>query len=168
MQINTVAEQVLRDAEVYLANISPDVYATPLDLLFGASIGQHTRHFVEFYQCLIDQNEKGEINYSKRLRDPQLEEDPRFAIRAIVRICTQLNDLDSKAVVELHCDEHFKGEATTVSSNVGRELVYNIEHTIHHLAIIKIGLAAVAPNINIPEQFGVAPSTIQHRRLCAQ
>ena len=78
MQINTVAEQVLRDAEVYLANISPDVYATPLDLLFGASIGQHTRHFVEFYQCLIDQNEKGEINYSKRLRDPQLEEDPRF------------------------------------------------------------------------------------------
>ena len=50
-----------------------------------------------------------------------------------------------------------------------RELMYNIEHTIHHLAIIKIAIRLVAPHIRLPDNFGVAASTIKHRdSLCAQ
>jgi hypothetical protein len=57
----------------------------------------------------------------------------------------------------------------TSQSNIERELMYNIEHTIHHLAIIKIGLNAVAPQIALSEHFGVAPSTIRHKQnICAQ
>ena len=168
MEINAVASRALQDTECYLKDIDPEVYSRPLDLLFGASIGQHTRHLVEFYQCLLDQLPEAEINYSNRLRDPQIESDPEVALKAILRIVSQLESIDVKASVTLHCSEHFEGSDTVVESNVGRELLYNIEHTIHHLAIIKIGLAAIAPQIQLPEHFGVAPSTIQHRNVCAQ
>ena len=168
MDINSVAVRALGDAEVYLETIDPEAYARPLDLLSGASIGQHTRHLVEFYQCLVDQADSESINYSKRLRDPMIEQDPKFALEVIRRLSVQVNSMDPETPISLQCSEHFDGENVEVTSNLGRELLYNIEHTIHHLAIIKIGLAAVAPEFDLPEHFGVAPSTIQHRNSCAQ
>src|SRR5690606_34843462 len=44
MNIKDVAAQALQDALTYLKEIDPEVYARPIDLLFGATIGQHTRH----------------------------------------------------------------------------------------------------------------------------
>lgn len=171
MRINYVAAQTLRDAEVYLREIDPDVYSMPLDLLFGASIGQHTRHFVEFYKCLLDQiaDTNPKVNYSKRIRDTAIEADPVFALQMIEGVVSKILKLDSNVSCELTCTEHFEGGEATVDSNLERELLYNIEHTIHHLAIIKIGIAAVAPSITLPEHFGVAPSTIRYRDgICAQ
>ncbi|MDX1476670.1 MAG: hypothetical protein R3301_03155 [Saprospiraceae bacterium] len=56
-----------------------------------------------------------------------------------------------------------------MDSSLERELIYNIEHTIHHLAIIKIGLAIIAPDIPLPAHFGVAPSTVKYKQgICAQ
>ncbi|MCU0471726.1 MAG: hypothetical protein MUF58_24420 [Arcicella sp.] len=54
-------------------------------------------------------------------------------------------------------------EPVEVASSFYRELTYLIEHTIHHLAIIKIGLNEVYPEIIIPKNFGVAHSTIRYR-----
>lgn len=169
MTINIVAERVLRDAEIYLDSIDKDVYGMPLDLLFGASIGQHTRHFIEFYRCLLSQVGKDPriVNYSKRKRDHTIESEPSVAKQHISEISEQLFCLSENHKCLLECDDH-AGE-TPVESNLERELLYNIEHTIHHLAIIKIGLAAVAPQIDLPEHFGVAPSTIRHKQnICAQ
>jgi hypothetical protein len=171
MQINSVAAQTLHDAEVYLKEINPDVYSMPLDLLFGASIGQHTRHFVEFYRCLLDQisMEEPEVNYSKRLREPAIEEDPEFALQTIEGLVSKIQALDHNVNCKLKCSEHFESGEVSVSSNLERELLYNIEHTIHHLAIIKIGIAAIAPGIFLPEHFGVAPSTLRYRDgICVQ
>jgi len=169
MTINNVAERVLRDAEIYLDDIDNDIYSMPLDLLFGASVGQHTRHFIEFYSCLLTQIDSTPrvVNYSKRERDLAIETDASVAKRQIAVIAQKLRSLSDNHVCSLECDDHV-GE-TPVNSNLERELLYNIEHTIHHLAIIKIGLAAVAPAIELPEHFGVAPSTIRHKqKICAQ
>jgi hypothetical protein len=171
MTINIVAEKVLRDAEVYLEQIDRTVYSMPLDLLFGASIGQHTRHFIEFYQCLLSQLNRSDkvVNYSKRDRNHALETDPDVAKRQIEDISVWLNSIAENQECKLECDDHIQGEEAFIVSNLERELLYNIEHTIHHLAIIKIGLAAVAPTIEVPEHFGVAPSTIRHKQgICAQ
>ena len=171
MQINSVAAQSLQDAEVYLREIDPDVYGMPLDLLFGASIGQHTRHFVEFYQCLLHQitGATQVVNYSDRLREPAIEEDPEFALKTIERLVNEVLALEANISCKLKCSEQFESGDVYVDSNLERELLYNIEHTIHHLAIIKIGLAAVTPGIDLPEHFGVAPSTLRYRDgICAQ
>ena len=47
-------------------------------------------------------------------------------------------------------------------SSLEREVVHNIEHVIHHLAIIKIALLAYHDEITVPQAFGVAPSTLRY------
>ena len=172
MDIKEIATQTLKDALHYLHEIEPQVYAMPLDLLFGASIGQHTRHFIEFYQCLLDQTSNGGsiVNYALRARDLRIEENPEFAGSRVNELCMRILDVRENTSCTLICDEHVDGNSgVTVESNFERELIYNIEHTIHHLAIIKIGLHAIAPRIELPTHFGVAPSTIQHKQQqCAQ
>lgn len=46
--------------------------------------------------------------------------------------------------------------------------MYNIEHTIHHLALIKVGLKLVYPDLDLPNHFGVAPSTIKFQQAQLQ
>ncbi|MDH3651116.1 MAG: hypothetical protein OEQ53_15620, partial [Saprospiraceae bacterium] len=50
-----------------------------------------------------------------------------------------------------------------VPSNVARELLYNLEHLIHHLAIIRIAMREVEPDVELGAHFGVAPSTLLYR-----
>jgi len=52
-------------------------------------------------------------------------------------------------------------------TNYYREVAYNLEHTIHHMALIKVGIREVS-DMEIPENFGVASSTIKFRSACAQ
>jgi len=46
-------------------------------------------------------------------------------------------------------------------------MAYNLEHTIHHMALMKAGIREVA-GIEMPESFGVASSTLKFRSACAQ
>jgi RNA-binding protein YhbY len=59
------------------------------------------------------------------------------------------------------------GEELLIDTNYNRELLYNLEHCIHHQALIKV---AVLQNdaITIDANFGVARSTIEYRKQCAQ
>lgn len=161
------SEAVLCDAQYYLAQLTPAEYQQGIPLLSQSTLGQHTRHFIEFYQCLISQLPGGTVNYDLRLRDTRIEQDPTFADGAIEQVKNQLVALHPETSLTL------AGKVTSspdgVVTNVARELIYNIEHTIHHLAIIKIGLQLIRPDLTIPETFGIAPSTLAHRKeqLCA-
>jgi hypothetical protein len=76
--------------------------------------------------------------------------------------------MDAERKCQLDCTEHGQ-DNLLVQSTIGRELIYNIEHTIHHLAIVKIALKSSIPGMHLPEHFGVAPSTIRYRQeACAQ
>ena len=166
-----LAGSVLGDLRYYLSVIDPVAYQAPLDILSGSTIGQHTRHIIEFYNCLLEQSHDAEvscINYASRRRDYRIESEPDHALQYVDLISAQLRELDPTAHCLLNCAEH--GEADLmVDSTIGREMIYNIEHTIHHLAIVKIALKSTLPSIALPEHFGVAPSTIQHRQeACVQ
>ncbi len=171
MEINAIAARTLEDALPYLRQINPELYRGHLDLLSGASIGEHTRHFIEFYQCLLEHiTAEGKIiDYARRRRDHALESDPEAAQRAIVALVERIRALPDDTPCALACNEHFAdGPPVFIHSNLSRELLYNIEHTIHHMAIIKIALQALVPGMVLPPHFGVAPSTIQYREACAQ
>ena len=58
-------------------------YAAPCNALSNASIGQHTRHIIELYQCLIAGYITGEIKYDDRKRDLLLENDITVAVDAM-------------------------------------------------------------------------------------
>lgn len=171
VSLSAVAAIALGDVRVYLGSLPPDLYQQPLDILSGSSIGQHTRHIIEFYQCLLEQSADQPtplINYAHRRRDQRIETEPDYALACVDQICGQLPEVNEAATCRLDCSEHGHDHLET-RSTLGRELQYNIEHTIHHLAIIKIALRQMAPDIVLPAQFGVAPSTIRHRQdACAQ
>jgi len=162
---------VLSDLRFYLEIIDPVIYQSPLELLSGSTIGQHTRHVIEFYTCLIEQSagqNEPVVNYANRRRDHMIESQPDHALTCVNELCIRLNDLDAEQKCLLDCAEHGQDDLL-VSSTIGRELIYNIEHTIHHLAIVKIALKATLPTLELPEHLGVAPSTIRHRQeACAQ
>jgi len=166
-----IAGNALHDLQHYLGAIDPILYQTPLELLSGSTIGQHTRHIIEFYNCLIEQSAEGDkpiINYAKRRRDMLIESAPDHALYTIRDILDKLTAMDMSKTCRLDCTEHGP-DNLLVPSSLGRELIYTIEHTIHHLAIVKIALKAINPSIALPEHFGVAPSTIRHRQeSCAQ
>lgn len=169
--LGQIAGSVLTDLEVYLDIITPTEYTRPLNVLSGSTIGQHTRHILEFFQCMIEQaavTSEPVINYAKRRRNLQIETDPTIAHKYLCKILESLGGLDILNTCKLDCSEHTASQLM-VSSTIGRELVYTIEHAIHHLAIVKIALQEVLPDLKLPEHFGVAPSTILHRQeACAQ
>jgi hypothetical protein len=169
--LSELAGNVLEDLRCYLGVIEPVLFQAPLDILSGSTIGQHTRHIIEFYNCLIEQTQAHEIpviNYADRRRDYLIESQPDHALTYVETISAQLRELDPSIQCLLSCAEHGRDDVM-VDSTIGREMIYNIEHTIHHLAIVKIALRSNAPTIALPEHFGVAPSTIRHRQeACAQ
>jgi len=160
MNLIDLSFSVLADAKSYLNHISSAEYSKKIPLMSNSTIGQHTRHFVEFYLCLIHQEKDNVINYCQRKRDLLIETDPQKAITAINYIIEHLEPMNLDKHLNLYTENEDSGY---IDSNVGREIYYNIEHTIHHLALIKIALKIVTPHIEIPSHFGVAPSTIKHR-----
>lgn len=159
------SENILADSRVFLENLDAVSYAKPLELLSQASIGQHTRHFIEFYQCLLSQCLTGQsVDYDRRVRDHSLESDPGAALEAIENVIGGLRSLDPAESLFLEVDYNLDSpDPIQVPTTLARELIYNIEHTVHHLAIIKIGLKVAAPELEIPEHFGVAASTLRFR-----
>ena len=166
-----IAGAVLDDLRHYLSVIDPVTYQTEMDILSGSTIGQHTRHIIEFYNCLLEQSYgsvEPVINYASRRRDHRIESEPDHALDYVNSISRKLKELNADQQCLLNCAEHGQEDLMVVST-IGRELIYNIEHTIHHLAIVKIALRYSMPEIVLPEHFGVAPSTIRHRQeACAQ
>ena len=165
MNLRDVIVALLEDAKLYLRQMDEVTYATPIRLLSNSTVGQHTRHFVEFFQCLLHQYEEGIINYDRRIRDKRLETNPYFTVETIDQIIDSLpfSQLDLPLKLLSNYDME-KEQQICVETNLGRELVYNVEHTIHHLAIIKIALAIEAPMIQLPSHFGVTPSTIKFQK----
>lgn len=153
-----------------LEQINQDNYGKSIEILSGASIGQHVRHILEFYILLVSGSFTGIISYDKRKRDVRIEDDPAFAIETINKLISGMDTLNEQEHVQLEGDYSIEGKKQNlISSSVGRELAYCIEHSIHHQALIKTGLIALNQQSLINEEFGVAYSTIRYRNnSCAQ
>ena len=141
----------------------PDSYTNPCEALSNATIGQHTRHIIELYQCLIAGYQAGKINYDDRKRNTLYENHIPAAVEVIKEIQQNLAQPDKQLNIFCGTDDN----SVCIESNYYREILYNLEHCIHHQALIKVALLTLK-NINIADSFGVAPSTLQHRQECAQ
>lgn len=146
-----------------LNQLSNSEYSKPCLQLANASIGEHTRHIIELFQCLENQYESGIVNYDKRQRNTQIQTETDFAIQQIVAIQNNLDKKNKKILLQQRID----GNEIKTESNYYRELLYNFEHCIHHQALIKVAVL-MSDNIKVDENFGVARSTIEYRNQCVQ
>ncbi|HWA34354.1 MAG TPA: hypothetical protein VG737_09510 [Cyclobacteriaceae bacterium] len=151
--------------EQTVLDIEPGDFTKPSEALSGSSIGQHLRHSLELFMCLEKGYHSGIVNYDDRPRDKRIETDKIAAVQAIrqIRKFLQLNRTDRLMRLEISPDLG-NSQPIAIETTLFRELAYNIDHIVHHLAIIKIGLKEVAPYICLPEHFGVAASTIRHQK----
>lgn len=165
MQIIPTTITLLEDALLFLAKVSPISYTTSIAPLFNSTLGRHTRHFIELYQCLLFQPNIGVVNYDARQRSVGIETDKNEAIQVIKAIQQQLLTLDSSTPLLIETD---LCPDEKVSSSLLRELLFNYDHCVHHLALIRVGLHFVQPNIDLPERFGMAVSTINHQQFISR
>lgn len=147
-----------------LNEIDIRVYKDALQPLHLCTVGQHVRHITEFYLCALRGYENGIVDYDARERNILIEIDKDFTVKTLENVKYQLKILQTDR--NLILKSKFGGDETmNIPSSFFRELTYLTEHTIHHLAIIKIGLNEVYPEIEIPKNFGVAHSTIRYQKL---
>jgi hypothetical protein len=138
-------------------------------LLFGSTIGQHIRHILEFYHCLFKNNDF-DISYDDRERKLALETNKGEMSNSIKVIISSLKDIKEDREINIRACFCEQGDnISDLKSSLYREIAYCLEHTIHHLIIIKIATLSTNPSYGFPDNFGVAYSTIRNNnKICAQ
>ncbi|HAS41763.1 MAG TPA: hypothetical protein DCS93_14890 [Microscillaceae bacterium] len=164
MNLITSSSNILHQLIGLIKQLNKQEYTTDLPLLMDNSISKHLRHIVEFYDCLFKGLANDTINYDLRERNPSIENDPEFAIQFIENCIAQLSKMElSNDPIELITLLSPDGHEACTKTSIDRELAYNVEHAIHHMAIIKIAVKQCFPHVKLPKEFGVAYSTIKYQ-----
>lgn len=163
-QLTDAMEEQLLSLNWLVSNLSDQQYAMPLPLLSGNSIGRHVRHILELLEELIQGHARAEIDYDKRSRSLELEVSTTAARLLISNQILKINELDADKSLVLNaiCSSE-QGDSTEIATTFSRELYYNLEHAVHHMAIIQIVLNYTRWLV-VPKTFGVAYSTQRHRQ----
>ncbi len=153
-------ETLLRLKSV-LEEIDQRLY-THVNVKGRASVGQHVRHTLEFYQCLFEAETA--VNYDVRKRDILIESSAAHASLIIDSIIEKVEsvvaDLPLRTLALL---PSASAETLSVTSSLSRELLYVLEHAIHHMALIRILIKDEAADFELEDSFGVAYSTLAYR-----
>jgi len=160
----SAVEDILQQGCSLLDTVRPEAYTRREEGSQGSSIGAHYRHVLDHFSCLLEGIRGGEINYDQRRRSPELEASPEAAMRATNELIEQFRVLPAE-LLQGECTVTYSvgygdAEVQSVRSNVAREVMFCVGHAIHHFAILKLLCAAMA--VQLPYEFGVAPSTLKH------
>lgn len=166
MMLKQSIQHVFVQLSETLNQLSNEEYLRPSTILLNATIGQHVRHIIESFQCLVKGYDEGVVNYEKRKRDYEIENNKELASSLLKNIYQDLERSNKDIILEAE-DYLDTMETVSIPSNYYRELAYNLEHTIHHMALIRVGVNEVS-SVVLPEEFGVAYSTVKYRQQCAQ
>ena len=163
MKLHIACCNILTQLSDLVHQLSEQDFIRPIDSLGRSTIGQHLRHTMEFFICLEQGFEAGLINYDKRAHDKLIESDKFIALSTLEKINEFIASQPADKALKLEAGYDLdKEEFVTINTNFLRELVYNIEHAVHHMAIIKIGIREIAPGVSLPHDFGIAASTIRY------
>ena len=161
MLINAIKDNFKQITHL-LSQLSYEDYTESHPELSNATIGEHTRHIIELYQCLLKSCDSGIVNYDLRERNLLIQSNTNYAIEIISVLLNEIEKPNKDFILQ-----QGKNIDISVTTNYERELLFNLDHSIHHQALIKV---AVLKNksIQLDENFGVAKSTIEYRNQCVQ
>jgi arginine utilization protein RocB len=138
----------------------------PAETYAGSGIGRHVRHVIDHFRALAAGIDCGCIDYNIRSRNSAIERDPHLSLLEIHRLIDWLATLrpdDEPVLVVSEISCHLT-ENQVFRSNTNRELLYLINHTIHHVAYA--ALLAKSCGIECSEDVGFAPATASFLRQC--
>lgn len=161
MLLHRTSINLLERISALIQTLEPHQYTGSPQILSGSTIAQHVRHIFEFYECLVSGSANGIVDYDQRKRDRQIEQDPAYTRERIAAMVALLRGAAARPDFPLSVRVTFGNESVIVPSSFERELYYNIEHAVHHMAIIKMAVLLCCPEIALPADFGVADSTIR-------
>lgn len=156
-------QENLKSNIALLEQLSNSEFCKEIPELGHATIGEHIRHIIEIFDSLLLNYEAGLINYDNRKREASLQLNVNLAISKLNKILSTIDKPNKNLSLEHNCISN----NALLTTNYFRELLYNLEHSIHHQALIKVALTHF-PQIRISDSFGVAPSTLEYRKKCAQ
>ncbi len=163
MNLKASIQYLFQQLSKAISNITHIQYCEPIEELSNATIGQHVRHIIALFQELENGYHSGIVNYELRKRDFLIETNPNFALRCLKEIESKIDKQDKPLM--LNCDYSLgTEEKISIKTTYNRELIYNFEHTVHHMALIKVGIHLKA-GLFLSEEFGVAFSTIKFRQM---
>lgn len=166
MNITKACANILSQLTDVVNQLTETDFSKPVETLGNATIGQHLRHTLEFFICLESGFAAGIINYDKRNHDTFIESDKFIALSVLRKINEFVQEHHKDKALRLEASYDLdKEEFVTLETNYLRELVYNIEHAVHHMAIMKIGIREAAPYVILPINFGIAASTIRYQKV---
>jgi len=158
--LKSSAIEILTQIETCVLQIKSKDYSAPLSVLMHNSIGKHVRHILDLFDGLIQNADQEFISYDNRKRDLNIEISTDVTIQKIREIKAEIEQLDLDKLIQLK--QKTVNETHTIQTSIQRELLYNIEHAIHHMAMIRIGLEQSVDYVQIPQNFGIAYSTIDY------
>lgn len=163
-EVVIASQDVLLQGLGLLFDLGDRTYSRVLAAPYKASIGQHYRHILEHFQCLIWGMRSGEINYDARQRNPRLESEVTYASIATCDVLRAIKNCSQETLARpckvVHSVSYGAAQLTSVESNLAREMAYCTGHAIHHYAIIRLICSELG--IDVPAELGFAPSTLKH------
>ncbi len=168
--MNTAINFNLNSIKKLLEDVSDDTYVRPSSLLSNSSIGQHTRHILEFFFCFLNglDNDTA-VNYDARKRSMEIETDKNHSIKKIEELLEVFKtEIHSRKIIVNYNESNDEANTSSMDSTSQRELIYCLDHSIHHQAMIKVALKEFQLEQVIDKDFGLAYSTIRNRDQCVQ
>ncbi len=155
--------EVLRQLEELISCAEP-CYVRQSDSAH-AGIGEHVRHVLDHYRALQIGLPTQHVDYNFRTRQSLEETQPDVARKNIATLIGWLNQIEFSTEINLTVVSEINlhhSESTKLSSNVERELLYLINHSIHHMAYAS--LLASTQGVSVPSHIGLAPGTATYQR----
>ncbi|HUF03725.1 MAG TPA: hypothetical protein VMM38_06050 [Aridibacter sp.] len=154
----SLASEIERGARVVSA-IGAEAYRQ--ESTKAGSIGVHIRHNLDLIDCFLRGIGKGEVDYTARQRDTDIESDAAAAAARTRALAEQLAAVEGRESEPVRVGSEIDHDILH-ESTVGRELEFLHCHTVHHHALIAERLRAM--RIETESNFGVAPSTLRFWR----
>ena len=167
-EVYTVQQALARCIEqlLYVIDLLPDEVYVAQDTPRDSSIGCHFRHVIEFMQMLGDQAADGYGDYELRNRVKSFERD-----RSVARTRVKENGRRLQEILIDHGLDYpliqsqtpFVGAGKVqLKTSLGRELMYVIDHAIHHLALVRI--LSRRRGVELPTNIGLAAATQENMK----
>ncbi|TDX28332.1 hypothetical protein DFO67_11032 [Modicisalibacter xianhensis] len=155
----------LHQLMLFVGNLSSAQYTAVHGTDARHTIGKHVRHILDHYEALLAQGgtaSTASIDYELRQRDPALEQHPEITLEHLRFLVKRLSRLGGRqtAIRPITLAHQAGEQSALLVSSLDRELAFLTSHAIHHMAII--ALLADTQGIEVPDTFGVHPSTLRH------